>query len=337
MRRSGERSRPRSCDTFVSVGGEGAGHTIFGKNSDRPATEAHEVVRFARAAHPPGTMLQCQYIQIPQAPKTHAVILSRPAWLWGAEMGANEHGVCVGNEAVNTRLASACDDGIARLLGMDLVRLALERSTSAREALSVMTALLEEHGQGGSCEEDGHWCYENGFLICDATEAFILETAGAHWWASERVGTGQRRNISNGLSIRVPFSTHAQLLELCRERKWWDGSSQFDWKAVLGGGGVASANLEPYGREGAGRQWLDKFPADPGFEDMAACLRDTDSGICMQGYFESTGSQISLLSTNRAGASGVHWFCTGSDPSQVCYKPFAFGVDGHVGPVRRVS
>ena len=67
-RRSGERSRPRSCDTFVSVGGEGAGHTIFGKNSDRPATEAHEVVRFARAAHPPGTMLQCQYIQIPQAP-----------------------------------------------------------------------------------------------------------------------------------------------------------------------------------------------------------------------------------------------------------------------------
>jgi hypothetical protein len=49
----------------------------------------------------------------------------------------------------------------------------------------------------------------------------------------------------------------------------------------------------------------------------------------MQGYFESTGSQISLL----GGSSGatVHWFTTGSDPSETCYKPFAFGADGGVG------
>ena len=31
---------------------------------------------------------------------THAVILSKPAWAWGAEMGANEHGVCVGCTSV---------------------------------------------------------------------------------------------------------------------------------------------------------------------------------------------------------------------------------------------
>ncbi len=41
---------------------------------------------------------QCTYIEIEQVPQTYAVVLSRPAWLWGAEMGANEHQVGIGND-----------------------------------------------------------------------------------------------------------------------------------------------------------------------------------------------------------------------------------------------
>lgn len=63
--------------------------------------------------------LQCTYIEIDQVLKTHAVVLSRPSWLWGAEMGANEHGVCVANEAVVTREPASESEA---LLGMDLVR-----------------------------------------------------------------------------------------------------------------------------------------------------------------------------------------------------------------------
>ena len=64
---------------------------------------------------------KCTYIEIDQAPKTLDVILSKPAWMWGAEMGANEAGVCIGNEAVWTVLNSE-DDLTERLLGMDLLR-----------------------------------------------------------------------------------------------------------------------------------------------------------------------------------------------------------------------
>lgn len=49
----------------------------------------------------------------------------------------------------------------------------------------------------------------------------------------------------------------------------------------------------------------------------------------MQGYFESTGSQISLISVS--GDTTVHWFVTGSDPSETCFKPFAFSAGGGVG------
>lgn len=65
--------------------------------------------------------LQCTYIMVEQVEATQAVILSKPAWMWGAEMGANASGVVIGNEAVWTRMndLSDCDE---KLLGMDLVR-----------------------------------------------------------------------------------------------------------------------------------------------------------------------------------------------------------------------
>ena len=42
--------------------------------------------------------------------------------MWGAEMGSNSHGVCVGNEAVWTTAMDEEHDKVERLLGMDMVR-----------------------------------------------------------------------------------------------------------------------------------------------------------------------------------------------------------------------
>lgn len=111
---------PRSCDCFVSLPpGSKENYVIFGKNSDRPRDEVQEVVFYPASSHAPGSTVECTYISIPQAEHTHAVVLSRPAWLWGAEMGANERGVCIGNEAVWTKEPVDPEEA---LLGMDLVR-----------------------------------------------------------------------------------------------------------------------------------------------------------------------------------------------------------------------
>lgn len=48
----------------------------------------------------------------------------------------------IGNEAVWNRLSNSEHDLVPRLLGMDLLRLGLERGATARQALEVITGNL---------------------------------------------------------------------------------------------------------------------------------------------------------------------------------------------------
>uniref|UniRef100_A0A667I979 Secernin-2 n=1 Tax=Lynx canadensis TaxID=61383 RepID=A0A667I979_LYNCA len=106
---------PCSCDCFVSVPPASAIPAVI---------FVQEVVFVPAGVVDLGILLRpsssCTYSEVEQVSRTHAVILSRPSWLWGAEMGANEHGVCIGNEAVWTK--EPVGEGEA-LLGMDLLRL----------------------------------------------------------------------------------------------------------------------------------------------------------------------------------------------------------------------
>src|SRR5690606_36076125 len=77
------------CDTVVALGSATAdGAVIFGKNSDREPNEAHHLLLVPRARHEPGSTVKCTYVEIPQVDETYAVLLSKPFWMWGAEMGA---------------------------------------------------------------------------------------------------------------------------------------------------------------------------------------------------------------------------------------------------------
>ena len=90
------------CDT---MGFFHEGSAIFAKNSDRSPNEP-QVLEYIPAKDHEETELKVTYTAIPQVPHTKAILISRPVWLWGAEMGVNEDGVCIGNEAVFTKGAS---------------------------------------------------------------------------------------------------------------------------------------------------------------------------------------------------------------------------------------
>lgn len=116
-------------------------------------------------------------------------------------MGWNEYGLNIGNEALFTKGKYEKAGG---LLGMDMLRLALERCKTAREALQFLISLLEAYGQGGNCAFDKNFYYDNAFLIADGKDAFVLETAGKAW-AYKRAG--KTETISNCFSLRENYDT----------------------------------------------------------------------------------------------------------------------------------
>ena len=303
------------CDTFVALNSATSGNfTIFGKNSDRPDNEVQLVVYIPHKKHKTDTKLKCTYIPIPQLDETASVLLSQPWWMWGAEMGVNEHGVTIGNEACWTNQPYE-ETG---LLGMDLVRLGLERGKSAEKATQVIIKLLDKYGQGGRCSFDGNMIYHNSFLIADYEEAWILETAGK-WWIAEKIKKGVR-NISNGLSINNSGTIRKEgLIDFVIDKGLCDDKDDFSFAKVFSNDW--SEKPSPYSREGMCNLLLDKNKGKIDTEYASSILREHNSGICMHGGFTSSGSQISTLGQNE---QSINFFTATNNPCKSTYHPFNF-------------
>ncbi|HEY8493087.1 MAG TPA: C69 family dipeptidase [Myxococcota bacterium] len=259
------------CDCLVAVGSETAdGVALFAKNSDRHAHECQPFVQAPGAFHAPGSTVRCTHIEIPQVAETYAVMGHSPWWCWGFEHGVNEHAVAIGNETIFSREEL---EGRPGLIGMELVRLGLERGRTAREALEVMATLIETHGQGGSAFGPGEAGYHNGFLIADPSEAWILQTSNRRW-AARRV---RRDAISNHMSLGADWEIGSRDLEsFARAAGWWSQPRRID---------VAAAYRNPHvpGRisEGRLRRARELLGAHAGRIDVAAMqsfLRDHGAG-----------------------------------------------------------
>ncbi len=180
------------CDTIGKIGNKKY-YSMFAKNSDRQYDEP-QVMVFIDAKQNTDKKLKTTYIEIEQVKNTHAILISKPIWIWGAEMGVNDCGVCIGNEAISTKTSRNNKEA---LIGMDFVRLGLERASSAKEALNIIIELLQKYGQGGNCGYNKPSYYDNSFLIMDKHELYILETVGKNYAVKRK----KAASISNCLTI----------------------------------------------------------------------------------------------------------------------------------------
>ena len=119
----------------------------------------------------------------------------------------NERQVTIVESTFDGRLELQNPDGL--LDYFSLMRLALQRSSSAREAIRCMAELVEKYGYNSSGES---------ITICDPNEAWIMEI----------IGKGPGRKGAVWVALRIPddcISAHANLSRICffpREGECWD-------------------------------------------------------------------------------------------------------------------
>ena len=297
------------CDTLgIHRGQERA---LFAKNSDRSPNEP-QVPEYIRAAKHTENTVRATYIEVEQARETRALLLSRPVWMFGGEMGVNESGVVIGNEAVFTKGKY----GPPALTGMDLLRLALERADTAHQALETILALLEQYGQGGNCGYDHKFEYNNAFLIMDKDEVLVLDTRGKDW-AWKRF---EKTSISNRLSIEDDADAYS--------------AEPLDFKATYSD--CLFTHFSGSGRRRACTLARLDDDADE-FALMAALRAHEDkvsnpfargsvTSVCMHAGGlvgdHTTQSMIVLLDSTSAP---MVWTTGGSTPCVSVFKPYLFG------------
>ncbi len=220
-----------ACTNFiVAKGASTDGSVICTYNADDYGM-FQNLCHYPAAKHAPGEMRKiidwdtnAFHGEIPEAPETYNVIGN-----------INEYQVTIGETTYGGREEMVDSTGI--LDYGSLIYIALQRSKTAREAISVMTTLVETYGYNSEGET---------FTICDPNEAWIMEMMG--------MGPGSQSAV--WVAIRIPdnaISGHANqsrittfdmkdkknvlysknVVKYARKMGWFSGKdSEFSWNAA---------------------------------------------------------------------------------------------------------
>lgn len=324
------------CDTFAALGNATAtGAVILAKSADTEINEAQHLLKLPRRSYPEGALVRLTHLVIPQATQTHEVILDKSFWLYGGEIGLNEHGLAVGNEAVFSNQTSP-RDGVVLI---DFLRLILERCATCDEAIDLVADMLATYGQGGNCELRGNSHFDGSFLVADRTRAVVIETAGNHWAAREISDVG---SISNGYTIGNDWLRSS----LAGDDAGADFRSRFEDPEL-------TRCVAARERQSTSQSYLEARRGKITVRTMADLLRytgtepyapETDeypTRICMHAaphenrLWQATGA---LISDTRPDGNAMAWVTGTSGNDVSLFKPAFFGVDlPDLGPMPRES
>lgn len=189
-------------------------HTLYGELYYRPAAD-----------WPAGTMLDIyewdtgKFMgRIEQVPHTYSVVGNM-----------NEHQLAIGETTFGGREELAKQPGAIMDYG-SLIYVTLQRAKTAREAIGVMTSLVEKYGYASSGES---------FSIADPNEVWIMEMIGkgegekGAVWVALRVPEGYISGHANQARITTFPLNDAQncifskdVISFAREKNWFNGKNK---------------------------------------------------------------------------------------------------------------
>lgn len=197
------------CTSFLAQGEATKDKvTIISKNRDL-GSDSINCVELHEHRYPGECIYRAAYIDIPQEEETYKFIGVKSVGRWGFGQGINEFQVSIVDNDAGSM------DELSYIKGLhdnDYIRLALERSKTALEAVDVIGELTEKYGQA--------W---NGidFIIGDPNEAWLMEVTGYQWVAKRYTDTVMA--IANQFQLTDDYDLASEnLISYALEQGWID-------------------------------------------------------------------------------------------------------------------
>lgn len=267
--------------------------------------------------------------QIPQAKHTYRYLNTAYPCL-------NEHQLGIGETTYGGR--DTMENKAGMFMIEELARVALERCTTAREAIRLMGDLIKRYGYGDSGE-----C----LTIADPKEVWIFEVQGegpkkvGGVWAAQRIPDDEiavSANISRigRIDLGDPdhFMASDNVFEVARKMKLWDGKEEFSfWKAYSG----ENYFHEPKNYSVRELYIMQQLAPSKGFTadmmELPVSVRP-DSLVTVErmaqllgSYYEGTEESLSTRMDRLAGKSTVKGNAMATNPWM---RPDEIGLYGHL-------
>src|SRR5574344_2374203 len=225
-----------NCTTLMAQGkaAQGGG-LILAKNRDQAYMTPSSVIVQPHKKYPAGASCKTVTITLPQAAETYALTGCGSAGAFGVAFGINEKKVAVACNDANSRDELTYEQGLS---DNDLVRLILERASTAKEGLEIAIKLTETYGQG---------YHGDTYEIGDAEGVWVIETTGKRWAAKHYADTVLARANQYELTDDYDLCS-ADLISFAQKMGWAQEvkpNGRINFRQAYGGDKLDAVKEEP--------------------------------------------------------------------------------------------